>query len=48
MKTVEDLLALVEETDPGDVVTLTVHRGADAGKVETLSVKTVERGALRG
>ena len=46
VRTVEDLLALVEETDIGSDVTLTVHRGGDAAKLETLKVRTVERGVL--
>ena len=46
VKTVEDLLTLVEETEVGNVVTIEVHRGADASKVETFKIKTVERSQL--
>jgi len=46
VKTVEDLLTLVEETEIGAAVALTVHRGADAAKVETVRVKTVDRTSL--
>jgi len=46
VRTVEDLLALVEETEIGSDVVLVVHRGADAAKVETVLVKTVDRTQL--
>lgn len=46
VRTVEDLLALVEETEIGSDVVLVVHRGADAAKVETVFVKTVDRTQL--
>jgi S1-C subfamily serine protease len=45
--TVEDLLALVEETEIGSDVVLRVMRGADASKLETVRVKTVDRAQLR-
>ena len=47
MRTVEDLLALVEETEIGSDVVLRVMRGADASKLETVRVKTVDRAQLR-
>ena len=46
VKTVEDLLTLVEETEIGANVDLTVHRGADAARVESLKVTTVDRSKL--
>ncbi|KAH8072820.1 hypothetical protein JL721_3470 [Aureococcus anophagefferens] len=46
VKTVEDLLTLVEETEIGSSVVLTVHRSADAKNEETLTVKTVDRSQL--
>ena len=46
VRTVEDLLALVEEAEIGSDVVLVVHRGADASKVETVLVKTVDRTQL--
>ena len=47
VKTVEDLLTLVEETEIGALVDLTVHRGADAARVETIQVRTVDRSKLK-
>ena len=47
VRTVEDLLALVEETEIGSDVVLRVMRGADASKLETVRVKTVDRAQLR-
>ena len=47
VRTVEDLLALVEETEIGSDVVLRVMRGADAAKLETVRVKTVDRAQLR-
>ena len=48
VRTVEDLLALVEETEIGSDVVLRVMRGAGpASKLETVRVKTVDRAQLR-
>ena len=43
---VEDLLSAIEERQPGEVITLTVHRGASPRRVEQLQVRLVSRDEL--
>lgn len=47
VRQVEDLLSAIEEKSEGQVVTLTVQRGCDPKRIESLRAKLVSRDSLR-